>query len=44
MRRFLSRGDHRVIEESEAAKFLAYMHSDAAKPFFTKQGFSVLTK
>ena len=28
----------------EAAKFLAYMHSDAAKPFFTKQGFTVLTK
>jgi molybdate transport system substrate-binding protein len=28
----------------EAAKFLAYMHSDAAKPFFEKQGFSVLTK
>jgi molybdate transport system substrate-binding protein len=24
----------------EAAKFLAYMHSDAAKPFFEKQGFS----
>jgi len=27
----------------EAAKFLAYLRSDAAKPFFTKQGFSVLT-
>ena len=28
----------------DAAKFLAYLHSDAAKPFFEKQGFSVLTK
>jgi len=28
----------------EAAKFLAYLHSDAAKPFFEKQGFSVLSK
>jgi len=28
----------------EAAKFLAFMHSDAAKPFFETQGFSVLTK
>ena len=27
----------------EAAKFLAYLRSDGAKPFFTKQGFSVLT-
>ena len=26
----------------EAAKFLAYLRSDAAKPFFEKQGFSVL--
>ena len=26
----------------EAAKFLAYMRSDAAKPFFEKQGFSIL--
>ena len=26
----------------EAAKFLDYMHSDAAKPFFKKQGFTVL--
>ena len=28
----------------EAAKFLAYLHSDAAKPFFEKQGFSILVK
>jgi molybdate transport system substrate-binding protein len=28
----------------EAAKFLAYLHSDAAKPFFEKQGFSLLAK
>ena len=28
----------------DAAKFLAYLHSDAAKPFFTKQGFAILTK
>ncbi len=28
----------------DAAKFLAYLRSDAAKPFFTKQGFSILTK
>lgn len=28
----------------DAAKFFAYMHSDAAKPFFTKQGFSILSK
>lgn len=28
----------------EAAKFFAYMHSGAAKPFFEKQGFSVLSK
>jgi molybdate transport system substrate-binding protein len=28
----------------DAAKFLAYLHSDAAKPFFTKQGFSILAK
>jgi molybdate transport system substrate-binding protein len=28
----------------EAAKFLAYLRSDAAKPFFEKQGFSVLAK
>ena len=27
----------------EAAKFLTYLHSDAAKPFFEKQGFSVLS-
>jgi molybdate transport system substrate-binding protein len=27
----------------EAAKFLAFMHSDAVQPFFEKQGFSVLT-
>lgn len=28
----------------DAAKFLAYLHSDAAKPFFTKQGFTILSK
>ena len=28
----------------EAAKFFAYMHSDATKPFFTKQGFAILSK
>jgi molybdate transport system substrate-binding protein len=28
----------------DAAKFLAYLRSDAAKPFFTKQGFAILTK
>ncbi|HEY3919751.1 MAG TPA: molybdate ABC transporter substrate-binding protein [Stellaceae bacterium] len=28
----------------EAVKFLAYIHSDAAKPFFTKQGFTILSK
>ncbi|HVA12030.1 MAG TPA: molybdate ABC transporter substrate-binding protein [Stellaceae bacterium] len=26
----------------DAVKFLAYLHSDAAKSFFTKQGFSIL--
>ena len=31
-------------ENPEAAKFLAYLHSDAARPFFEKQGFSVLAK
>jgi molybdate transport system substrate-binding protein len=29
---------------SDAAKFLAYLHSDAAKPIFERQGFSVLAK
>jgi molybdate transport system substrate-binding protein len=28
----------------EAVKFLAYLHSPAAKPFFEKQGFAVLSK
>ncbi|HEY1505365.1 MAG TPA: molybdate ABC transporter substrate-binding protein [Stellaceae bacterium] len=28
----------------DAAKFLAYLKSDAAKPFFTQQGFAILTK
>jgi molybdate transport system substrate-binding protein len=28
----------------DATKFLAYLKSDAAKPFFTKQGFAVLGK
>ena len=28
----------------EAAKFLAYLHSDAAKPFFENQGFTILSK
>ena len=31
-------------KNQEAAKFLAYLHSDAARPFFEKQGFSVLAK
>ncbi|HEX8827173.1 MAG TPA: molybdate ABC transporter substrate-binding protein, partial [Xanthobacteraceae bacterium] len=31
-------------ENPEAAKFLAYLRSDAAKPFFTKQGFTILSK
>jgi hypothetical protein len=25
-------------------KFFAYMRSDAAKPFFTQQGFSILSR
>lgn len=28
----------------DAAKFFAFMKSDAAKPFFTKQGFTILSK
>jgi molybdate transport system substrate-binding protein len=28
----------------DAAKFLAFLHSNVAKPFFTKQGFSILTR
>jgi molybdate transport system substrate-binding protein len=31
-------------KNADTAKFFAFMHSDAAKPFFTKQGFAVLSK